>query len=191
MSMLGDRACGDAFAGELLELRDISVEESEDLPRILGPLAEDAAASALGRAAALDQAPLDRELLLAAIEAAAPAVAKLRVRSAPQLFPHVFPADPPRAAVLPDRDPMATNISRCLQTVLFIMGARLAEINSKWDDGSLQRVGLTAEEVMHLVGIPRLALAIAHSCPLLAVSSPAENVKWQAAAIIDLSDALS
>lgn len=66
---------------ELLALEDISVEASEDLPRIVGPLADDAAAAALGRAGALDQKPLDRDLMLAAIEAAAPALAKLRVHT--------------------------------------------------------------------------------------------------------------
>lgn len=71
--------CADV-AGELLALEDISVEESEDLPRILGPLADDAPAAALGRAGALEQAPADRDLVLAAIEARAPALAKLRVR---------------------------------------------------------------------------------------------------------------
>jgi hypothetical protein len=69
--------------GELLVLRDISVEASEDLPRILGALAEDAAAAALGRSGALEQAPLDRDMLVTAIEAGAPALAKLRVGALP------------------------------------------------------------------------------------------------------------
>ncbi len=74
------------MAGELLALRDISVEESEDLPRILGPLADDAAAAALGRSGALDQPPPHRDALLAAIEAGAPALAKLRVRAVPSRY---------------------------------------------------------------------------------------------------------
>ena len=45
-------------------MRDISVEESEELPRILGAIAEDAPAAVLGGASALDQAPVDRDLLL-------------------------------------------------------------------------------------------------------------------------------
>ena len=72
--------CVCARTGELLALGDISVEESEDLPSILGPLAEDGAPAALGGATALDQGPIDRSLLLAAIEAGAPALQKLRVR---------------------------------------------------------------------------------------------------------------
>ncbi|EIE23685.1 hypothetical protein COCSUDRAFT_63210 [Coccomyxa subellipsoidea C-169] len=106
---LADRA-----VGELLALRDISVEESEDLPRILGPLADDAAAAALGRSGALDQPPPHRDALLAAIEAGAPALAKLR-------------------------------------EVLFVMGARLLEIDQRWKDGGLERAGLTADEVVHLI----------------------------------------
>lgn len=69
--------------------------ESEDLPRILGPLAEDAAAAALGQAAALEQEPLSRELLVAAIEAAAPAVAKLRVSVPLCPCPAVMPIGKP------------------------------------------------------------------------------------------------
>ncbi|CAL8471952.1 g11494 [Coccomyxa elongata] len=100
--------------GELLALEDISVEESEDLPRILGPLADDAPAAALGRAGALEQAPADRDLILAAIEARAPALAKLR-------------------------------------EVLFVMGARLVQIDERWKDGGLQKAGLSSDEVVHLI----------------------------------------
>ena len=38
-----------------------------------------------------------------------------------------------------------------MQEVLEILGARLVEIQSKWQNGHLQRVGFTAEEVCHLV----------------------------------------
>ncbi len=65
--------------GDLLGLADISMEESEDLPRILGPLAEDAAAAALGRAGAGADAAPARAALLAALEARAPALLRLRV----------------------------------------------------------------------------------------------------------------
>ncbi|KAK9905917.1 hypothetical protein WJX75_008898 [Coccomyxa subellipsoidea] len=108
------QALADRAVGELLVLRDISVEASEDLPRILGALAEDAAAAALGRSGALEQAPLDRDMLVTAIEAGAPALAKLR-------------------------------------EVLFVMGARLVEIDEKWKHGGLQRAGLTSNDVVHLI----------------------------------------
>ena len=55
------------------------MEESEELPRILGGIAEDAPAAVLGGASALDQAPVDRNLLTTAIEAASPALARLKV----------------------------------------------------------------------------------------------------------------
>lgn len=58
------------------------MEESEELPRILGAIAEDASAAVLGGASALDQAPVDRDLLMTAIEAASPALARLRVGTA-------------------------------------------------------------------------------------------------------------
>jgi len=60
-------------------MHDISVEESEELPRILAPIAEDAPAAVLGGASALDQAPVDRDVLIMAIEAASPALARLKV----------------------------------------------------------------------------------------------------------------
>ena len=31
------------------------------------------------------------------------------------------------------------------------MGARLVEIDQRWKDGGLERAGLTADEVVHLV----------------------------------------
>ena len=66
-------------ADDILGMRDISVEESEELPRILGAIAEDAPAAVLGGASALDQAPVDQDLLITAIEAASPALARLKV----------------------------------------------------------------------------------------------------------------
>ena len=71
-------------------MRDISVEESEELPRILAPIAEDAPAAVLGGASALDQAPVDRDLLIMAIEAASPALARLKV--GPGLFSSCSPS---------------------------------------------------------------------------------------------------
>ena len=45
-------------------MHNISVEESEDLPCVLAPIAEDAPAAVLGGASALDQAPVDQDLPL-------------------------------------------------------------------------------------------------------------------------------
>lgn len=73
---------GGEDAGDLLELTDISVGESEELPQILHPLAYEAANAALGR----DPAPeagggaLGSHILIQSIEAGAPALLKLRVR---------------------------------------------------------------------------------------------------------------
>jgi hypothetical protein len=67
-------------AGDLLELADISVEESEELPRILGPLAAEAASAAVGQPPQPADGPsLDRDLLIQAVEAGSPSLAKLRV----------------------------------------------------------------------------------------------------------------
>ena len=70
----------DSCADDILAMRDISVEEREELPKILGPIADDAPAVALGGASALEQAPVDRELLITAIEAASHNLARLKVR---------------------------------------------------------------------------------------------------------------
>lgn len=78
-------ACGRA-AEDLLALPDISMEESEDLPRILAPLADDAAGAALGRAGAGAGAAPSRAQLLAALEARAPALLRLRVRLRPLIL---------------------------------------------------------------------------------------------------------
>lgn len=70
-----ERCCAD----DLLAMRDISVDESEELPRILSPIAGDAPAAVLGGASALDQTPVDRDLLITAIEAASPNLTRLKV----------------------------------------------------------------------------------------------------------------
>ncbi len=56
------------------------MDDSEDLPRILAPLAEDAAAAALGRGGADGFGGPSREAMLAALEARAPALQTLRAR---------------------------------------------------------------------------------------------------------------
>ncbi len=37
------------------------------------------------------------------------------------------------------------------QEVLFVMGARLVQIDERWKDGGLQKAGLSSDEVVHLV----------------------------------------
>ena len=70
-------------AGSLLAINDISVDDSEDLPKILGPLVEDGPEAALGRAHqqpanALSPATNKRQLLQT-MKLAAPAIVKLQV----------------------------------------------------------------------------------------------------------------
>ena len=72
-----------AFADDLLLINDISVDESEDLPKILGPLVEEGPSAALGRAhqqpgAAFSPATNKRQLLQT-MKLAAPAIVKLQV----------------------------------------------------------------------------------------------------------------
>lgn len=74
-----------ADAEDLLRINDISVDESEDLPKILGPLAEEGPLAALGRAhqqsdAALSPATSKRRLLQT-MKLAAPAIVKLQVHA--------------------------------------------------------------------------------------------------------------
>ena len=72
---------------ELMTINDISVDESEDLPKILGPLVEEGPLAALGRAhqssshssnAVLSPATNKRQLLQT-MKLAAPAIVKLQV----------------------------------------------------------------------------------------------------------------
>jgi hypothetical protein len=79
-----------ARAADVLAIRDISVEESDDLPSVLEPLVEDAASAVLGRERgdAGGEGPAARELLLEAVKAAAPALLKLQVRPDPWLDRH-------------------------------------------------------------------------------------------------------
>lgn len=74
-------------AEDLMMINDISVDESEDLPKILGPLVEEGPLAALGRAhqssshpsnAALTPATNKRQLLQT-MKLAAPAIVKLQV----------------------------------------------------------------------------------------------------------------
>ena len=75
--------CAFAVADDLLLINDISVDESEDLPKILGPLVEGGPLAALGRAhqqpgAAFSPATNKRQLLQT-MKLAAPAIVKLQV----------------------------------------------------------------------------------------------------------------
>ncbi len=122
------------------------------------------AAAALGRSQALDQGAVDRELLLAAIEAAAPALARLRVRDCLPP-PHcaccrrggcswVLGGDGTAAYSVRHYITELVHAERCacaVQEVLWVMGARLAHIEEHWASGRLQRAGLGAREVAHLV----------------------------------------
>ena len=79
-------------------MRDISVEESEELPQILHSLVRDGPAAAAGHSAmrtasgeggeGADEA--DRQILTEAIRAAAPALAKLQVGS---MFSYSWPSN--------------------------------------------------------------------------------------------------
>lgn len=75
------------LADDLMSINDISVDESEDLPKILGPLVEEGPLAALGRAhqsgshspkAALSPAT-NKRVLLQTMKLAAPAIVKLQV----------------------------------------------------------------------------------------------------------------
>ena len=75
--------CAFAVADDLLLINDISVDESEDLPKILRPLVEEGPLAALGRAhqqpsAAFSPATNKRQLLQT-MKLAAPAIVKLQV----------------------------------------------------------------------------------------------------------------
>ena len=72
-----------AVADDLLMINDISVDESEDLPKILGPLAEEGPSAALGRAHQQPNAAFspvtNKRQLLQTMKLAAPAIIKLQV----------------------------------------------------------------------------------------------------------------
>lgn len=65
------------FSGDILAIRDISVEESEDLPRIIQPLIDDAAARLAGNKQ--DAAGASIEKISAAMQAASPQLQRLQV----------------------------------------------------------------------------------------------------------------
>lgn len=84
-----------AIADDLLLINDISVDESEDLPKILGPLVEEGPLAALGRAhqqagAAFSPATNKRHLLQT-MKLAAPAIVKLQVPSVVKTFSYKSP----------------------------------------------------------------------------------------------------
>ena len=85
--MMGKQTCigCSASADELLAINDISVDESEDLHKILGPLVEDGPTAALGRAHQQPGTALspdtNKRQLLQTMKLAAPAIVKLQVWS--------------------------------------------------------------------------------------------------------------
>ena len=72
---------------DLMTINDISVDESEDLPKILGPLVEEGPLAALGRAHQSSShssntvlsATTNKRQLLQTMKLAAPAIVKLQV----------------------------------------------------------------------------------------------------------------
>ncbi len=87
--------CAFAVADDLLLINDISVDESEDLPKILGPLVEEGPLAALGRAhqpagAAFSPATNKRQLLQT-MKLAAPAIVKLQVPPTVKMYVIKFP----------------------------------------------------------------------------------------------------
>ena len=67
---------------------------------------------------------------------------------------HVLTAHKPIAAVQMALFRHFLRLLLLLQEVLFVMVARLVEIDEKWKHGALQRAGLTGDEIAHLVSIP-------------------------------------
>lgn len=69
------------FAGDVLSMGDISVEESEDLPRILDPIANESAATFIAPIDASESGTPDFEgqALVHALETRTPALLKLKV----------------------------------------------------------------------------------------------------------------
>ena len=71
-------------AEDLMMINDISVDESEDLPKILGPLVEEGPLAALGKAHQSSSYPsltpaTNKRQLLQTMKLAAPAIVKLQV----------------------------------------------------------------------------------------------------------------
>jgi hypothetical protein len=149
-------------ADDLLAMRDISMDESEELPRILSPIAEDASAAVLGGVSALDQAPVDRDLLIMAIEAASPNLARLKVGACghtslvwclgAHVGIHAWIArgaacmSPPSVGFIGNK-----RVRNTLQEILFLMGANLSQIEERWDSGRLRASGLSSQHVISLV----------------------------------------
>ena len=71
-----------AVADDVLAISDISVEASDDLPRILDPLANESAVMFAGTESKPATGSIDAKALVAAIEQSAPALLKLKVRRA-------------------------------------------------------------------------------------------------------------
>ena len=135
------------------------MDESEELPRILSPIAEDAPAAVLGGASALDQTPVDRDLLITAIEAASPNLSRLKVSACghhESVLVHsscgtlVHGQQRSCSACTPCPS-MYERVRNTLQEVLFVMGANLSQIEERWDSGRLRTTGLSSQHVISLV----------------------------------------
>lgn len=147
-------------ADDLLAMRDISMDESEELPRILSPIAEDAPAAVLGGASALDQTPVDRDLLITAIEAASPNLIRLKVSACGHHESGMVHSSScgtlahgqQRSCFAYTPCPsMYERVRDTLQEVLFVMGANLSQIEERWDSGRLRTTGLSSQHVISLV----------------------------------------
>ena len=152
-------------ADDLLAMRDISMDESEELPLILSPVAEDAPAAVLGGAFALDQTPVDRDLLIIAIKAASPNLARLKVSACGHHEPGLVHSSSCGTSVHGQQrscsacpSPLPSIFERVrntLQEVLFVMGANLSQIEERWDSGRLRATGLSSQHVISLVNSAR------------------------------------
>ena len=156
------------LADALLELGDISVDESEQLPAIFLELTESAADAALG-IGRKEREDEESGSMRDALFHAAPALAKLKAcvlergvsgcgclegsSVGPSLWRRHSSQNPKRTALNPNIQ-SATSLSHQngnQQEILNIMEIRLSEIAERWEDGRLSALGLKAGEVASLV----------------------------------------
>ncbi|KAL4418799.1 hypothetical protein ABPG77_010208 [Micractinium sp. CCAP 211/92] len=123
---------------DIMSLPDISVDESEQIPQILEPLSSglhDAVLPPLSAAAQRAQHGGDAAAAAAAEEAAwaAASVGGLRLDDL--------------STALHERTPAVMKLRELCE----LLDIRLVEIRQRWQDGRLQAIGFSAEEVAHLV----------------------------------------